>query len=140
MVGQFGIPDTDPRWLKLTEVFLKYLADNKMNANYWASGKRWNGNPLSIYPLAQTDRPQITALQAYLKPQPIETKPVIPEVSIQPEPAVLQQPQALPESFLFLPGTTLLPQPNGGLYKPTPSKTSDTITTTNSIRVAKYRS
>lgn len=141
MIGQFGIPDTDPRWLKLTEVFLKYLADNKINANYWASGKRWNGNPLSLYPLSQTDRPQMSALQAYLKPEPVvETKTAAAEGNVQPEETVAPaQPQTPPESFLFLPGTILLPQPNGGLYKPTPSKTDSTTTTTNIIRVAKYR-
>ncbi|MFW1308648.1 hypothetical protein ACEV7Y_23285, partial [Vibrio parahaemolyticus] len=73
----------------LTEVFLKYLADNKINANYWASGKRWNGNPLSLYPLSQTDRPQMSALQAYLKPEPVvETKTAAAEGNVQPEETV----------------------------------------------------
>lgn len=84
----------------------------------------------------------MSALQAYLKPEPVvEAKAAAVEGTVQPEEAVAPaQPQTPPESFLFLPGTILLPQPNGGLYKPTPSKTNSTITTTNTIRVAKYRS
>jgi hypothetical protein len=40
-----------------------------------------------------------------------------------------------PESFLFLPGTVLLPQPKGGLYKPTLKQ----MPTDTGVRVAKYK-
>jgi hypothetical protein len=40
-----------------------------------------------------------------------------------------------PGSFLFLPGTVLLPQPKGGLYNPTLKK----IPTDTGVKVAKYK-
>jgi endoglucanase len=150
MVGAFGVPDTDIRWLKVMEVFLKYLSDNNVAANYWASGKKWNGHPLSIYPIAQTERPQMATLQQFLSESsiaPMSAEPVLvktatpanTEINIKPiktaDTLVVEQPLVPPESFLFLPGTLLLPQPNGGLYKPTLSKAVDKE---RAVRVAKY--
>ncbi len=166
IVGAFGAPDTDPRWLKLMENFLRYLNYNNVAANYWASGKRWSGNPLSVYPLAQTDRPQMGVLQQFITGVAYEEKPIVassntttagstpanansnsntaesinsnstqnnaPVIERTPIPTVPPPP---PESFLFLPGTILLPQPNGGLYKPIMKQ----INSDSGLRVAKYK-
>lgn len=164
MVGAFGVPDTDPRWLKLMDQFIKYLNFNKVPANYWASGKRWSGNPLSVYPLAQNDRPQMSVLQQYIAGVSYEEKPIVaasntsnaniantnavsattsnssstesfnsaPIIEKTPVPVLPPPP---PESFLFLPGTVLLPQPKGGLYKPTLKQ----MPTDTGVRVAKYK-
>jgi endoglucanase len=139
------------------ENFIRYLNTNNVAANYWASGKRWSGNPLSVYPLAQTDRPQMGVLQQFINGVSYEEKQVImaaaptngtnnssesinntqsgnnaPVIERTPVPTLPPPP---PESFLFLPGTVLLPQPNGGLYKPTPKQ----MPTDNGVRVAKYK-
>jgi len=149
MIGQFGVPDTDPRWLKVMEQFLKYLSDNKVNAVYWASGKKWSGAPLSVYPLAQNDRPQMAVLQQFAAGIPYEEKPIVAAVNTVSAPIettntaapvveLVAVPPPPPASFLFLPGTVLLPQPNGGLYKPTlptPNKTQEKVVS----RLAKYR-
>jgi len=147
IVGEFAVPDTDPRWLSVMQAFLKYLSDNKVSANYWASGKRWSGNPLSVYPLAQNERPQMSILQQFGTGVTIQEQPV--NVSIDKTPvgnntvsittnnttALPVFPPPPPESFLFLPGTVLLPQPNGGLYKPASAKTTPVD---KGVRVAKY--
>jgi endoglucanase len=143
------------------ENFIRYLNTNNVAANYWASGKRWSGNPLSVYPLAQNDRPQMSVLQQFIAGVPYEEKPIIaastisgtntsgattantnssstesvnnvPVIERTPVPTLPPPP---PESFLFLPGTVLLPQPNGGLYKPTLKQ----MPTDTGVRVAKYK-
>ncbi len=146
MVGEFAVPDTDPRWLKLMEHFLKYLSDNKVPAFYWASGKKWSGNPLSVYPLAQNDRAQMSVLQQFATGKIIEERAVVAAAAVYSTPvaenttpvqvAVAVVPPPPPESFLFLPGTVLLPQPNGGLYKPASSKK---MPADKGVRLAKYR-
>jgi endoglucanase len=145
IIGQFGVPDTDDRWLNIMNKFLEYLKAENVAAQYSSSGKRLSGNPVSSYPLANIERPQIKALQgflsgavmAYQKP----TTPSEPVVNNQNTPQntavekTVEAPAEPPSSFLFLPGTVLLPQPNGGLYKPVLKST----TREKTVRVAKYR-
>lgn len=147
MIGEFTVPDTDPRWLNVMERFLKYLSDHQVMAVYWASGKKWGGHPLSVYPLAQNDRPQMSVLQkfvtgavAYEEKAVMAATPAAPVAAPAAAPdnnTAVAKPEEAPESFLFLPGTLLLPQPNGGLYKPAVSKTH--ITADKGVRLAKYR-
>lgn len=140
MIGQFGVPDTDARWLNIMDKFLQYLKSENVTAQYGSSGKKLSGNPVSTYPLANVERPQIKALQSFLDASAFSNKPWVEktetvsnadlnkkqEVETPPEP---------PSSFLFLPGTVLLPQPNGGLYKPTIKSNIRE----KSVRTAKYR-
>ena len=113
---------------------------------YWASGKKWSGNPLSVYPLAQNDRVQMSVLQQFATGKIIEERVVVPAAAVYSTPVaenntpvqvvVAVVPPPPPESFLFLPGTVLLPQPNGGLYKPASSKK---MPADKGVRSAKYR-
>ena len=148
MIGEFTVPDTDSRWLNVMERFLKYLSDHQVMAFYWASGKKWGGHPLSIYPLAQNDRPQMSVLQKFVSGTVAYEEKTVVAAATPAEPVTgaplttpnnnaVTQAEEAPESFLFLPGTLLLPQPNGGLYKPSVSKT--THTTDKGVRLAKYR-
>jgi endoglucanase len=145
IIGQFGVPDTDDRWLNIMNKFLEYLKAENVAAQYSSSGKRLSGNPVSSYPLANIERPQIKALQgflsgavmAYQKPT-TPTEPVVNNQNTPQNTAVektVEAPAEPPSSFLFLPGTVLLPQPNGGLYKPVLKST----TREKTVRVAKYR-
>lgn len=102
-IGEYGIPDNDLRWLKLLDNFLKYLSENNINGCYWAAGSRWNKYPLSVQPIAQEDRPQMEILQRYKRTNPT---------------AKSSFSFLLPESYLFLPNATLLPNEKGGLYAP----------------------
>lgn len=140
IIGQFGVPDTDARWMPVMAKFLQYLKDNKVNAQYWASGKRLSGNPVSVYPLAQIERPQMSTLQQFLAGVEWNEKPIIAATDAAPKPVnndtTVVELEAPPESFLFLPGTLLLPQPKGGLYKPTPKITEKEKE--RGVRLAKY--
>jgi uncharacterized protein (TIGR03437 family) len=67
MLGEFGVPDTDPRWLIVMENFLQALDGAGVEATYWAAGEWWGSYPLSVQPTANftVDRPQLTNLRAH---------------------------------------------------------------------------
>lgn len=74
-VGEFGVPDSDARWLVAMDRFLKYLQQNNIGATYWAGGPWWDKYPLSIEPADArdpnanktdpVDRPQMLVLRQY---------------------------------------------------------------------------
>ncbi len=138
IVGQFGVPDTDQRWLLVMEKFLSFLKNNGISAQYCSSGSRLSSNPVSVYPLAQAERPQMQVLQQFITAQEWKEKTVTTSTESDPKPLLkittAVEPELPPESFLFLPGITLLPQTNGGLYKPTPKNSEKE----KGVRIAKY--
>lgn len=46
-VGEYGVPDDDPRWLTLLDNTLDYLAANNISGTYWAGGPWWGSYKLS---------------------------------------------------------------------------------------------
>lgn len=66
MIGEFGIPDSDPRWNVIMGRMLAYLKQNCMPATYWAAGPGWANYNLSVEPINGVDRPQWATLKAYL--------------------------------------------------------------------------
>ena len=65
-VGEFGVPDTDARWLVTLDRFLTYLKANQTPTTYWAGGPWWGTYPLSVEPLeGGVDRPQMLVLRQY---------------------------------------------------------------------------
>ncbi len=67
IIGEFGIPDNNNKWLEVMDNFLSYIHSNGISANYWAAGPWWNNYPLSIQPINGKERPQMSILQKYLK-------------------------------------------------------------------------
>ncbi len=67
MVGEFGVPGNDPRWLVCLDNFLRYLSENGVNGTYWAAGTRWNNYILSVQPdkTYSVDKPQMQILTKY---------------------------------------------------------------------------
>jgi endoglucanase len=67
VVDEYGIPDTDPRWLAVLDNFLAALDDAGMDGAYWAAGEWWGSYPLSVQPTANftEDRPQMPTLLAH---------------------------------------------------------------------------
>lgn len=67
MVGEFGVPGNDPRWLKALDVFMRYISDLGMNGCYWAAGPLWSDDyALSVNPIADNiDKPQMKILKQY---------------------------------------------------------------------------
>lgn len=68
-VGEYGVPDSDARWLDILDKALAYLSENGINGTYWSAGPRWGDYPLSVQPTDNytKDRPQMAILEKYLK-------------------------------------------------------------------------
>nr|WP_145008361.1 cellulase family glycosylhydrolase [Pseudomonas psychrotolerans] len=66
MIGEFGVPDSDPRWNVIMGRMLAYLKQNCIPATYWAAGPGWANYNLSVEPINGVDRPQWATLKAYL--------------------------------------------------------------------------
>ncbi len=65
-IGEYGVPDDDPRWLVVLDKFMNYISSNGVNGAYWAAGPWWGNYRLSIEPREGKDRPQMQILQKYL--------------------------------------------------------------------------
>ena len=66
LVGEYGVPDNDPRWLVTTDRFLAYLQRNGINATYWAAGPWWGKHKMRLTPDKGQDRPQMQVVGQYL--------------------------------------------------------------------------
>lgn len=64
-LGEYGVPDDDPRWLVTLDNFLAYLQKNCINGTYWSAGSRWGKYKLAIEPRDNIDRPQMSVLEKY---------------------------------------------------------------------------
>jgi endoglucanase len=72
-IGEYGVPNTDTRWLITMDRFLTFLNANNISSAYWSAGPWWGGYPLSIEPeglndkapQAAVDRPQMIVLRQY---------------------------------------------------------------------------
>lgn len=67
MLGEYGVPADDPRWLECLDLFLDYLAANGVEGTYWAAGARWNKYILGVHPEQDytVDRPQVEIMSKY---------------------------------------------------------------------------
>lgn len=72
-IGEYGVPDTDSRWVVTMDRFLAYLKANGISSSYWAAGPWWGDYSMSIEPEglepqapeAAIDRPQMVVLRRY---------------------------------------------------------------------------
>ena len=69
MIGEFGVPGNDTRWLTMLDRSLTYMKDNNISATFWAGGPWWGTYKLSIEPSGTVgnyvDKPQMTILKKY---------------------------------------------------------------------------
>lgn len=67
LLGEYGVPDNDDRWLVTLENALKYLTENGVPGTYWSAGPRWGSYKLAVQPGNNytTDRPQMLILEKY---------------------------------------------------------------------------
>lgn len=73
LIGEYGVPNTDTRWLVSMDRFLSYLKANDISSTYWSAGPWWWGYNMSIQPegldshapQAAIDRPQMLILRQY---------------------------------------------------------------------------
>ena len=68
LVGEYGVPADDERWLECLDNFLAYLSSEGVNGTYWAPGERWNKYILSLHTEynLNKDKPQIRILTKYV--------------------------------------------------------------------------
>lgn len=71
-IGEYGVPDDDPRWLVTLDNFLKHLQENCINGTYWAAGPRWGKYRLAVAANDGKDRPQMVILEKYKKAEKCE--------------------------------------------------------------------
>ena len=64
-IGEYGIPDNDPRWNETLDLFLGYLQENGINGTYWAAGPWWDTYFMAITPKDGKDRPQMPIIEKY---------------------------------------------------------------------------
>lgn len=67
IIGEYGVPDTDNRWLETMDNFLSYLQSEGVNATYWAAGPWWGKYKLRLTPNNGEDRPQMKIVEKYLQ-------------------------------------------------------------------------
>src|SRR6266851_4902986 len=69
-LGEYGIPNTDARWMTVLDNFLVTLDAAGLDGSYWAAGEWWGAYPLSVQPQNNftTDRAQLSVLSGHLAP------------------------------------------------------------------------
>jgi endoglucanase len=74
-LGEYGIPDSDARWMTVLDNFLVALDAAGLDGSYWAAGEWWGAYPLSVQPQNNftTDRPQLGVLSGHLAPASFTT-------------------------------------------------------------------
>jgi endoglucanase len=67
-LGEYGIPNTDVRWLTLLDNFLAALDAAGLDGTYWAAGEWWGDYALSVQPANNfaVDRAQLPVLEGHL--------------------------------------------------------------------------
>ncbi len=62
-IGEYGVPDDDPRWLVVLDRMLAYMREHNLPGTYWAAGPRWGAYKLrsNIRP-AHDESPQMLAM------------------------------------------------------------------------------
>ncbi|MGE5648014.1 MAG: glycoside hydrolase family 5 protein [Acidobacteriota bacterium] len=66
-LGEYGVPDNDPRWLAVLDDFLDALDEAALGGACWAAGEWWGDYPLSVQPRENftLDRPQLAVLERH---------------------------------------------------------------------------
>lgn len=74
LVGEYGVPANDERWLETMDNFLQFLQAEGITATYWAAGPWWGGYKLSLQPKDGQDKPQMRIVEKYLTTKKTESR------------------------------------------------------------------
>lgn len=68
ILGEFGVPRADVRWLTMLDEVIAYLKENKVSATYWVAGSWYAGDKVSVQPLEEytLERAQMRILDKYI--------------------------------------------------------------------------
>lgn len=69
ILGEFGVPGNDVRWLNLLDEVIAYLKENRVAATYWVAGGWSSNDKVSIHPLKNytVERAQMRIFEKYTK-------------------------------------------------------------------------
>lgn len=69
ILGEFGVPRSDARWLTLLEEVVLYLKENGVSGTYWVGGSWYAGDKVSVQPLENytIERAQMRILEKYVE-------------------------------------------------------------------------
>jgi endoglucanase len=65
-VTEYGVPNSDPRWLAILGNALDTLKEAEVGGAYWAGGPWWGNYPLSSEPRDGQDAPVMSVLSRYI--------------------------------------------------------------------------
>ena len=70
MIGEFGVPGNDPRWLTMLDQAMDYMKSRNLSGTYWAAGPWWGTSyTMSVEPTSidsnPVDKPQMAILEKY---------------------------------------------------------------------------
>jgi endoglucanase len=65
IIGEFGVPNNDARWLEVINRLLPWLGRERVPWVYWAGGPWWGDYPLSAEPKNGSDAPIMRVLTKY---------------------------------------------------------------------------
>lgn len=83
ILGEFGVPRNDSRWLVMLDEVCRYLKENGVNGTYWVGGNGYANDHVSVQPLNDftTERAQMRVLEKYFpvrEADGIESMQVVP--------------------------------------------------------------
>jgi aryl-phospho-beta-D-glucosidase BglC (GH1 family) len=64
-IGEFSVPDNDPRWLTVLENFLTEVEARGVDAAYWGAGPWWGDYPMALRAPDGSANPQLDVLDDY---------------------------------------------------------------------------
>ncbi len=65
-IGEFAVPDNDPRWLTVLDNFLGAMDDAGLDGTYWGAGPWWGNYPLALRNADGTESAQLDVLEKYI--------------------------------------------------------------------------
>ncbi|MFA4045715.1 glycoside hydrolase family 5 protein [Prevotella sp. PCHR] len=75
ILGEFGVPEYDSRWLKVLDDVCSYLKENNIDATYWVGGNGYINDPVSVQPAKEftLERAQMRVLRNYFNGYDVST-------------------------------------------------------------------
>ncbi|PZQ44336.1 MAG: hypothetical protein DI551_10335, partial [Micavibrio aeruginosavorus] len=65
-IGEYSVPDNDPRWLTVMDNFLAELAEHNIPSAYYGAGPWWGNYPMSLEPDGGIEAVQLTLLKQHI--------------------------------------------------------------------------
>lgn len=67
-IGEFSVPDNDPRWLTVLDEFLDAMVSAGLSGTYWGAGPWWGSYPMALRGPDGLENPQMDIVERYVAP------------------------------------------------------------------------